>query len=135
MPSREQRSYTSDVQELRRMSAWWREWVATIDPGAKLRDRGELCLNEAVANIIQHGQAPRAIRVTLDADVHAVRMTIADDGEPFDPSTYPKAGLPRTLDEARPGGLGLHILRTSADVVDYGRLDGWNTVTLTFARS
>jgi anti-sigma regulatory factor (Ser/Thr protein kinase) len=135
MARREQRTYTSDVRELRRMSAWWREWAASIDPGTEVQNRGELCLNEAVANIIQHGGSPSAIRITLDADVHAVRMTIADDGEPFDPLAYPKADLPRTLDEARPGGLGLHILRTSADVVDYGRLDGWNTVTLTFVRS
>ena len=134
MARREQRTYTSDVCELRRMSAWWREWAASADPGAKILERGELCLNEAVGNVIQHGAA-RAITVALDAEADAVRMTIADDGGPFDPLAHPKADLARTLDEAQPGGLGLHILRTSADVVDYRRLDGWNTVTLTFLRT
>jgi serine/threonine-protein kinase RsbW len=132
--SREQRTYTTDVLELRRMSTTWCEWAASIGLCAEVQDRGELCLNEAASNIIQHGGHARAITITLDGDTDAVRMTIADDGEPFDPLTHPAADLPRTLDEARPGGLGLHIVRTSADSVSYRRVGGWNKLTLTLTR-
>ena len=133
MSSRERRLYTNDVSELRKMSAWWREWVASADCDTEVQERGELCLNEAVANIIGHGGAPCAIAITFDTNGEGVRMTIADDGAPFDPVTYPAPVLPRRLDEARPGGLGIYILRTYADVVQYSRVDGWNELTLTFS--
>jgi serine/threonine-protein kinase RsbW len=131
--SREERIYTSDVRELRRMSAWWCEWAASIDLSTEVQHRGELCLNETVANIIRHGGCTRAITITLGEDGDAVRMTIADDGDPFDPVTYPSADPPRTLDEAGAGGLGLRILRASADVLAYRRVGSWNTLTLTFS--
>jgi serine/threonine-protein kinase RsbW len=114
------------------MSAWWCEWSASIGLCAEIQNRGEQCLNEAVANVIQHGGRARAIAITLDGDAASVRMTIADDGEPFDPVTYPAADLPRTLDDAHPGGLGLHIIRASTDLLEYTRVGGWNALTLTF---
>ena len=115
------------------MSAWWREWVGSVGGDTEIPDRGELCLNEAVANIIGHGGASRAIAITFETDGDAVRMTIADNGAAFDPVTYPTPEPPATLDEARPGGLGIHILRTYADAVHYARVDDWNELTLRFS--
>jgi serine/threonine-protein kinase RsbW len=131
---RAQHTYTNDIGELRRMSASWCEWAASIGLPTEIQDRGELCLNEAVANIILHSSLARAITITLDRETDVVRMTIADDGEPFDPLTHPAADRPRTLDEARPGGLGLHILRTSPNGVAYRRVGDRNELTLTLTR-
>jgi len=117
------------------MSTWWREWATSLGLSAELQDRGELCLNEAVANIIRHGRRARAVAITLEWDAEAVLMIVADDGDPFDPVTSPVADLPRTLDEARPGGLGIHILRADADAVAYQRDGDWNILTLTCTRA
>jgi len=127
----EQRSYTNDVGELRRMSAWWREWATSRGASAELVDRGELCLNEAAGNIVQHSHTPCAITITLGCEANGVQMVIADDGVPFDPVAQPLADQPATLEEARPGGLGLRIIRTSADAT-YRRNDRWNELTLLF---
>jgi anti-sigma regulatory factor (Ser/Thr protein kinase) len=116
------------------MSAWWCDWAASIGLRADLKDRGELCLNEAVANIIQHGGRAHTIAITLDGETAAVRMTIADDGLPFDPATYPVADITHALDDTSPGGLGLHIVRNSTDALQYDRVGGWNTLTLTLMR-
>ena len=126
----EQRTYTSDVRELRRMSAWWREWAAKRGLPAEFQDRGELCLNEAAGNIIQHAVRPNTIVLTLEQEPASVRMTIADDGQAFDPVGHAVADLPRTLDEARPGGLGLRIVRSATETMAYRRADGWNSLTL-----
>jgi serine/threonine-protein kinase RsbW len=113
------------------MSAWWREWAASAALPAEIRDGGELCLNEVVANIIQHGGEVRAIEITLETDADGVRMTIADDGKPFDPATYPAARLPRTLHEACPGGLGINIVRGFSASLAYARIDNRNRLTVT----
>jgi serine/threonine-protein kinase RsbW len=112
------------------MSTWWREWAGMSGLSADARDRGELCLNEAVANIITHGGTSRSIAVTFERKTDAVQMTIADDGKPFNPVTYPEADLPTTLNEASPGGRGIKILRRSASAMAYQRVDGWNALTL-----
>ncbi len=116
------------------MSAWWREWAGSAAVSADIRDAGELCLNEVVANIIQHGGEVRAIEITLDTDANGVRLTIADDGKPFDPVTYSAARLPRTLDEACPGGLGINIMRGFSASLAYARSDNWNRLTVTLTR-
>ena len=115
------------------MSTWWREWAGTSGLSADVRDRGELCLNEAAANVVRHGVSATVVVVAFDRTAAEVQMTVADDGDAFDPLAYPAASLPETLDEARPGGLGIQILRSSSDRMVYQRLDGRNTLTLTFA--
>lgn len=116
------------------MSAWWREWAAAAAFSSAIQDSGELCLNEVVANIIQHGGQANTIDITFEADTGGVRMTIADDGKPFNPATYSPAPLPSTLDEATPGGLGITILRSFAALLAYDRIDNRNTLSVTFTR-
>ncbi|HEX3703561.1 MAG TPA: ATP-binding protein [Vicinamibacterales bacterium] len=134
MSSLERRSYPSDVGELRAMSAWWRHWAESAGLGDDIGTRAELCLNEAISNIIRHGGAGAPITITLALEPLAVQITIVDEGPPFDPVTHPAADPPRTLEQARPGGLGVRIMRTSADDLDYFRLGALNTLTLTFFR-
>jgi serine/threonine-protein kinase RsbW len=131
VPTREQRVYGSSVHELRRISTWWREWAASAALSPEAVDRGELCLNELVANIVQHGGEVGAIEIALEAAANTVRITIADDGQAFDPVAHAPARLPRTLDEAGPGGLGIHIVRSNTAGLSYDRVDGWNRLTLT----
>jgi len=51
---------------------------------------------------------------------------LIDWGPPCDPTKL-KA---RSLDEIRPGGLGLHIIRGSMDAVEYRREGGSNCLRL-----
>jgi anti-sigma regulatory factor (Ser/Thr protein kinase) len=132
VPGAEQRTFTSDVTELRRMSAWWCDWAIAEGLTEDIRDRGELCLNEAAGNVVQHGARPCAIAITLEHHADVVTMVIADDGDTFDPGARELPKLPTSLAEARPGGLGLIILNTAAQA-SYARVDGWNRLTLTFA--
>ena len=97
-------------------------------------DDAELCLNEVVANILQHGggHPMRPIEIALERTVDAVRMTIADHGRPFNPLDHPAQELPASLEAARAGGLGIHLVRTYATHVQYRRDDDRNMLTLVF---
>lgn len=79
------------------------------------RGRSELVLaiDEALTNIIRHGyDHAEDCRIwmslrTLSEPSPGVRIEIEDHQASFDPADLPQ----RDLDEVRPGGLGLHLIR------------------------
>jgi serine/threonine-protein kinase RsbW len=98
----------------------------------------ELVLEEALMNVIWHAYAGQpGLRIGLSVRLQAeqVIIEIDDDGIAFDPLAAPPPALPASLSEARPGGLGLLLLRERAAAVDYRRLDGRNHLRVAVARS
>jgi serine/threonine-protein kinase RsbW len=94
-------------------------------------------VDEAVSNIMRHsyeGRPDQPIEVycnRLEQHVNGevekgVEILLFDSGPAVD-TTKIQA---RSLDEVRPGGLGLHIIRSSMDTVEYKRADGRNQLRL-----
>ena len=69
----------------------------------------------------------RSVRLSIDASHYGARITIADDGQGFDPDAVPDPTLPENL--ARTHGRGLLMMRTFFDDVRFNKLG--NVVTLT----
>jgi anti-sigma regulatory factor (Ser/Thr protein kinase) len=83
-----------------------------------------LALDEVVTNIISYAYDDQAehqvgIRVALDGD--DVVVHVEDDGGAFNPLDAPKPDLGLGLDERPIGGLGVHIVRSVMDTVEYRR--------------
>jgi anti-sigma regulatory factor (Ser/Thr protein kinase) len=104
-------------------------------PAEQIR-RLDLCLNEALANIITHGgPAARSspvqlvFRVRHHADINEVALTVSDSGAAFDPLTHQSSPRPQTLAEAEPGGLGLIMMRNFSDALSYHYSEGRNQLT------
>ena len=118
------------------MSAWWRQWASHAGLTSEACDRGELCLNEAVGNIIQHGTIDdeRAVEVVLERSSDAVRITVIDSGDRFNPLEHPVAALPSSLENATVGRLGIPLMGSSADEISYRRENGQNLLTFRFER-
>jgi serine/threonine-protein kinase RsbW len=139
MPAPEDRRvFRSDVAELRRMADWWQAWAARAGVTSDRRHDGELCLHEAMANVILHGCSDggsHVITLALESRPDAIRATLADDGRPFDPVSHPAAAPPDTLETAREGGLGLGLIRDYAEAVEYRREGNRNVLTLTLRRA
>ncbi len=77
-----------------------------------------LAVNEALANIVRHGYGGNpegAIRMRLRASPMRVEIMIVDCCRPIEPGEI----RPRDLEEVRPGGLGVHLMRKLMDVVEY----------------
>jgi serine/threonine-protein kinase RsbW len=131
----EHRTFASDVRELRRISAWWRQWAAWAGLSGDASDEGELCLNEAVGNIVQHSgdHAPtQPIGITLERTARGARMTVTDRGRPFNPLAHTPPDPPLTLDDAPIGGLGIQLIRAHAASIEYRRDNDENVLILTF---
>ena len=88
-----------------------------------------LAVEEAVANIINHGQAT-SIRLQATTDDHQLELTIDDDGKPFDPTADSATDFSVAADKRPPGGLGIMFLHEMADRLDYQRIDGHNVLKI-----
>ncbi len=81
-------------------------------------DRIELAVVEGFTNIIRHGYGGRTdqrIEIRLEAPVGRFRMEFEDWATYVDPSKIAS----RPLDQIRPGGLGVHLMKSTMDLVDY----------------
>ena len=114
-------------------------WAAALGeaggvPQARLQDV-QLCLEEALANIISYGLAGTAaprIRLRLSNSAGRLLLEIEDNGAPFDPGSYVARPQARSLEEARPGGSGITLMRKFSDGMSYARKDGLNRLSLSF---
>lgn len=112
------------------VSRWLRARAVPPAAGAL----AQLGLEELVTNCIKYGYdddpAHHVIRVSIDLSDGWLRLTVEDDGRPFDPVAAAPPDLTRPVDERPVGGLGLHLLRTMSDRIHYERRGGRNRVTL-----
>ena len=91
--------------------------------------RLRLAVEEAVANVINHGQATA---ITLQASVEDKQLvlTIDDDGQPFDPTAESPTDFSVPADQRPPGGLGIMYLHKMTDGLAYQRVDGHNILKI-----
>ena len=97
-----------------------------------------LAIEEAVMNVIGYGftgqPLPHSITISLDIDAATVVAEVTDNGRPFDPTAMPEPDLSLPLEQRRVGGLGIHLMRSVMDRLDYRRSDGRNVLRLEKAR-
>lgn len=92
-----------------------------------------LALDELLTNIISYGyvdQDRHRIEVALLYDDGSLRIDIVDDGRPFDPLGAAEPDLGAPIEERRVGGLGIHLVKTMMDAVEYRRSADRNHLTL-----
>lgn len=105
------------------------QWVMQVaqDAGLDRRDVNhlELAIDEAVTNIVEHGYgnrgADKAIDIVIHEDAHKFKVTIIDEGPPFNPLLMDGPDPGDSLED-RPeegGGWGVFFIRKLMDRVDY----------------
>ena len=99
--------------------------------------RVQLAIEEVVLNVMDYGydadsgEGLHEFEVILTSDVDALTIEIVDGGRPFDPLN--DASIPdleASVEERKVGGLGIHLVRTMMDQVNYRREQGRNYLTL-----
>jgi serine/threonine-protein kinase RsbW len=94
----------------------------------------QLAVDEASTNIIEHGygqECPSRIDITCDVQEDGLKVVIYDDAVPFNPETIPEPEIDVSLDEIKPRGLGIFLMRQMMDEVNYkSSPDMGNTLTM-----
>ncbi len=93
----------------------------------------QMAVDEACTNVIEHaygGQGAGNIEITCLVEPGSCVIEIVDHGKPFDPDSVPAPKLGARLDEIKPGGIGLHLMRRLMDEVRFEFTDQGNFLTM-----
>mgnify|MGYP000653867763 CR=1 FL=1 len=94
----------------------------------------QLAVDEASTNIIEHGygqECPDRIDITCEILEDGLKVVIYDDAEPFNPESVPEPQINVSLDDVKPRGLGIFLMRQMMDEVCYEPTpDKGNTLTM-----
>ena len=81
-----------------------------------------LAVDEACTNIIKHAYAYGAdhtIKLSIQTRGTVFEITITDQGKPFDPASIPQPDMKEYLTHFKRGGLGMYLMKTVMDKVEY----------------
>ncbi len=98
---------------------------AGMSPGDLLKL--ELAVDEACANVIEHAYGTddtREVTVKAKLDPEAVQIEIVDTGKGFDPESIEQQNLEQLVSKRKSGGLGLRLIRSVMDEVQYQIVPG-----------
>lgn len=125
------RRFPRAVASLPELVSFVREFYAArgLDPGQAFDV--DLVLEELFTNMVRHarGGLPE-IEVGLAHGDGEVTVRLRDEEvEPWDPAAAPAPDLSRPAHERRPGGLGIHFVRTITRELRFEHDAGVTTVT------
>jgi len=123
---------------LGRLGEWVDGIVAALHLDATPEYALRLCIEEAAANVVMHGGPESGdagfVGLQVSAGPQALHVTVEDSCGAFDPLTVPAPERPSSLEEARIGGLGIHLMRQYAKKIAYERRGSVNILRLTIGR-
>jgi anti-sigma regulatory factor (Ser/Thr protein kinase) len=123
----------ADEGELERLMAWLDAFCLRHQIPDEAHYHLNIAVEELVINAIKHGRcspAEGAIEVGLRLSSQELNITITDTGTPFNPLDAPPPDLTSSLVDRPIGGLGIHLVRSLMNSVQYQRKDGENRVRL-----
>jgi len=120
---------TTSAVDLARLYPWLDEAGARLGITDPLLGRMHVALEEAVMNIVMHGDTPEGEQIIVRLSAGPA-LTVEDAGREFNPVTAPEKTVPPS-DE--PGGLGLKLLRHYCETLSYRRADERNILTMQFS--
>jgi anti-sigma regulatory factor (Ser/Thr protein kinase) len=124
------------MDEVPRLVALLESFGARAGLSDDLTFRLTVTIDEAITNIIEHAYddaASHDIGLSVTWDGAALTAVIEDDGRSFDPRQVPRPDVNAPLDERKSGGLGVYLVRTLVQDVDYRRAGSRNVLTLTLS--
>lgn len=98
---------------------------AAVELGADPEKTADLILavNEATTNIFIHGfeKKPCEVEIVVEFQDNLLTVSTLDNGPHFDPTKADNPDTNAPLDQRRPGGLGIHMMREFTDQLIYCR--------------
>jgi serine phosphatase RsbU (regulator of sigma subunit)/anti-sigma regulatory factor (Ser/Thr protein kinase) len=121
------------VSELDGVNQTLREFGQQHGLAPKVMHDLNLALEEILTNIISYGykdERDHEIKVRLSVRPGEVKAEVEDDGQSFNPLAAPEPHTAKALEERTIGGLGIHLVRTLMDGLEYKRQADRNILTI-----
>jgi serine/threonine-protein kinase RsbW len=127
------REFAGSIPEIMAAARWVDQIAGEQALPADVAYSLRVCVEELLTNVVRHsGLASPKIDLTLSLPPGRIELVLEDDGKPFDvaAATPSRAGKP--LDNVQPGGLGIQLIHSFTDRLDYSRVGARNRVVAEF---
>lgn len=123
----------NDLNELEKLNSWVESIAAVCNLTRKKAFSLRLVLEEIVTNVMKYAYGDG-----VDATVEIIcccmddrlQLQVEDLGPVFNPLEVPDPPCGQELEEAEEGGLGILLVRSMMDEVNYKRLEEKNVLTM-----
>jgi serine/threonine-protein kinase RsbW len=126
-----ERTFTLHVPSSTQNLSMIRDFVSSIGQQAGLTEteviRVALAVDEACANVIEHAygsDSTRQVTIRASFDETMLEFLIVDNGLGFDPASVQSQDVEELIRQRKSGGLGLRLIRTIMDDVQYSIIPG-----------
>ncbi len=123
----------NDIQEVGRVIDTLEEFGAANGIPAQQSLRFGLVLDELITNIISYGLKGRSdatITLSIEHRAGVLHAELADNGPAFDPLAAEAVPPSGDIETREGGGLGITLVKSFMDRLDYRRADGLNRLTM-----
>jgi anti-sigma regulatory factor (Ser/Thr protein kinase) len=100
-------------------------FLETFADGQEVDEKAAFCINlvveELFTNMVRHNEGGGdQITISIERRDNRVHLELVDtDVEPFDPATAEVPPVDAGIGERRPGGLGIYLVRSMVDNLNY----------------
>ena len=124
------------IENLAKVFGFLQEALDNYDCPARTKRQIKLCVEEIFMNITHYaynpevGPAKISFEVVGQPEDNRVVITFADKGRPYDPLAHEEPDLESGIDDRPIGGLGIYLVKTTMDSVNYEYKDKQNVLTI-----
>ena len=125
------KSYKPNIQSVHQIQEFVRETLLAFNSNKNKLLKIDLLIEEIVVNIIHYGCLgieDSIIDVGLDTIDNKIILEISDNGLAFNPLEQENPDVTTELDQRRPGGLGIFLVKQIVNEIQYERKDNKNTL-------
>lgn len=123
--------FSNSAEEAPRMARRVEYFLHECNVNQEIINKILLCVDELITNIIAHAYDDDLEHaVLLEAHVYDdfIELELRDDGTPFDPTNQTRPDTKLSIENRGIGGLGIHLVMTLMDKVEYERIGDYNVL-------
>ena len=124
---------SNDVQQVPELNSFVKSVTGRLNLEQSLVSQLTLAVEEAVVNVMSYAYplgTKGDIQVKAQATEQTMKFIISDQGKAFDPTLGGGADTTLSAEDRHIGGLGILLVQTLVDTINYERIDGKNVLTL-----
>ena len=124
---------SNDVHQVPELNNFVKSVSERLNLESSLSSQLMLAVEEAVVNVMSYAYpigTQGDVTITAKGTDNGIKFIIIDEGKAFDPTMKSEADTTLSAEERPIGGLGILLVQSLMDSVNYERIDGKNVLTI-----